>query len=146
MDHYVKAALAERLIQTSKSKLWRYFKANNSFRYFDVLDDLMFSYNNSYHRTIKITPSPASHEDQQMLWIQQNGNDVKKKPKLSENDFVRVSLTKNIFWKEYDQSWSKELFVIQKAFPGNPPYYNIIDLTGEEVRGNFYKEELQLPI
>ena len=47
-----KAALAERLIRTLKTKLWRYFKANNTFKYIDVLDDLMFSYNNSYHRTI----------------------------------------------------------------------------------------------
>ena len=104
-NYDTKAALAERLIRTLKTKLWRYFKANNTFKYIDVLNDLMFSCNNSCHRTIKTTPSAARHEDQQTLWIRQYGDAVKKKPKLSENDFVRVSLIKNIFRKGYEQNW-----------------------------------------
>ena len=140
-----KAALAERLIRTLKSKLWWYFKANKTLRYFNVLDDLMLSYNNSYHRTIKTTPSAASHEDQQMLWICQYGTNMKKKPKLSENDCVCVSLIKN-FRKAYEQNWSKELVVIKKPFTGNPPYYFIKDLASEDIRETFYKEELKLSI
>ena len=141
-----KAALAERLIRTLKTKLWRYFKANNTFKYIDVLDDLMVSYNNSYHRTIKTTPSAARQEDQQTLWIRQYGDVEKKKPKLSENDFVRVSLIKNLFRKGYEQNWSKELFIVQKALPGNPPYYRLKDLSGEPIMGTFYEKKLQLSI
>ena len=59
----------------------------------------MFSYNNSYHRTIKTTSLSARHKDQQTLWIRQYGDAEKKKPKLSENDFVRVSLIKKPFSK-----------------------------------------------
>ena len=99
-----------------KTKLWQYFKAKNTFKYIDVLDDLMFSYNNSYNRTIKTTPLAARHKDQQTLWIWQYGDVVKKKPKLSENDFVRVSLIKNIFRKGYEQTWSSYLSY-RKLFP-----------------------------
>ena len=140
-----KAALAERLIRTLKTKLWRYFKANNAFKYIDVLDDLMFSYNNSYHRTIKTTPSAARHEDQQTLWIRQYGDAEKKKPKLPENNCSR-ELDKKIFRKGYEQNWSKELFIIQKAISGNLPYYRLKDLSDEEIVGTFYEKELQLSI
>ena len=77
-NYDTKAALAERLIMTLKTKLWRYFKANNTFKYVDVLDNIMFSYNNSCHRTIKTTPSAARHKDQQTPWIRQYGDMVKK--------------------------------------------------------------------
>ena len=87
------AAIAERLIRTLKSILWWYFKANNIFRYVDVLEDLLFSYNNSYHGTIKTAPSAASRGEQDRLWLRLYRTDGKKKHKLSENDFVRVRLT-----------------------------------------------------
>ena len=106
----------------------------------------MFSYNNSYHRTIQTTPSAARHEGQQTLWIWQYGDAEKKKPKLSENDFVCVSLIKHIFRKGYEQNWSKKLFIIQKALPGNPPYYRLKDLSGGTIMGTFYEKELQLSI
>ena len=75
-----------------------------------------------------------------MLWIRLYGIDVKRRPKLSENNFVRVSLTKTIFKKGYQQSWSEELFVKAKFFLGDPLYYSIKDLAGEKIRETFTKK------
>ena len=47
-----KAGVVERVNRTLKSKLYRYFTAFNSLRYIDVLQDLVDSYNNTYHRSI----------------------------------------------------------------------------------------------
>ena len=77
----------------------------------------MFSYNNSYHRTKKNTPSAARHEDQQTLWIRQYGDAEKKKPKLSENDFVRVSLIKKFFERDMNKTGQRNYSSYRKLFP-----------------------------
>ena len=33
-------------------------------RYIDVLDDFMYSYNNTFHRTIKMTPSEVNAQNE----------------------------------------------------------------------------------
>ena len=47
-----KASIVERLIRTLKTKMWRYFTANKTMRYIDILPDLVYSYNFSVHRTL----------------------------------------------------------------------------------------------
>ena len=55
-----KASVVERVNRTLKSKLYRYFTAVNSLRYIDVLQDLVDSYNNTYHRSIGRAPATVS--------------------------------------------------------------------------------------
>jgi len=48
VNHYsvhseIKAALVERFIRTLKEKIYKYFTAENTYRYVDVLDDLVYS-------------------------------------------------------------------------------------------------------
>ena len=52
-----KASVVERVNRTLKSKLYRYFMAVNSLGYIDVLQDLVDSYNNTYHRSIGHAPA-----------------------------------------------------------------------------------------
>ena len=57
IDFYVttnelKAAVVERLNRTLKSKLYRYFTSENTLRYIDDLQDMVDSYNNTYHQSI----------------------------------------------------------------------------------------------
>ena len=37
----------------------KYFTANNTQKYIDVLPSMVEKYNNTYHRSIKLTPSDA---------------------------------------------------------------------------------------
>ena len=55
-----KAAVVERVNCTLKSKLYRYFTGVNSLWYVDVLQDIVDSYNNTYHRSIGRTPAAVS--------------------------------------------------------------------------------------
>ena len=55
-----KAAIVERVTRTVKNKMYRYFTAENTFRYMDVLQDLVESYNNTYHRSIGMKPSQVN--------------------------------------------------------------------------------------
>ena len=48
-----KAVVVERFNRTIKTKMWKYFSANNTYNYISVLDELIRKYNNSHHRSIK---------------------------------------------------------------------------------------------
>ena len=43
-----------------KEKMWKYFTDNNTYRYIDILPDLVEDYNNTVHTSIKMTPIEAS--------------------------------------------------------------------------------------
>ena len=55
-----KSSVVERWNRTMKDKMFRYFTANSTRKYIDVLDDLVDQYNNTKHRSIKMTPVEAS--------------------------------------------------------------------------------------
>ena len=47
----IKYSLAERFNSTLQSKMWRYFTHKNTYTYIDVLQDLVYSYNHTFHVT-----------------------------------------------------------------------------------------------
>ena len=55
-----KSVVAERLIRTLKTKIYKYMTTISSIMttsvYIDQLDNIVNDYNNTYHRTIKIKP------------------------------------------------------------------------------------------
>ena len=54
-----KSSTVERWNKTMKNIIWKYFTANNTQKYIDVLSSMVEKYNNTYHRSIKLTPSDA---------------------------------------------------------------------------------------
>ena len=61
-----KSSVVERWNRTMTNIMWKYFTANNKQKYIDVLQSMVEKYNNTYHRSIKLTPSdarnPASYQ------------------------------------------------------------------------------------
>ena len=51
-----KSSVVERWKRTMKNIMWKYFTANNTPKYIDVLPSMVEKYNNTYHRSIKLTP------------------------------------------------------------------------------------------
>ena len=47
-----KSFVLERFIRTLKNKIYKHMTAISKNDYFDVLDDIVGEYNNTYHRTI----------------------------------------------------------------------------------------------
>ena len=58
-----KSSIVERWNKTMKNRMWRMFSANNSTVYWEKLDKLVDDYNNTYHSSIKITPTEASTKE-----------------------------------------------------------------------------------
>ena len=51
-----KSVVSERFIRTSKNKIFKHMTAISKNVYFDVLDDIVNTYNNTVYRTIKMKP------------------------------------------------------------------------------------------
>src|SRR6267154_1287850 len=140
----IKAAVVERFNRTLKGVMWRYLTHTTSGRYIDILPQLVSSYNNTYHRSIKMAPSEVNA---------QNESSVRKRLYPVKNLFikwrynvgqsVRMKQTKRVFKKGYEPSWTEEIFVISSLYPSDPPTYILKDLTGEEIKGKFYEQEIQ---
>ena len=63
----LKAAVVERFNRTLTEKMFRYFTYANTRRYLDVLDDLVYSYNNTHHRSIAMTPFEVNKDNKQIV-------------------------------------------------------------------------------
>ena len=62
-----KCSVVERWIRTMKEKMWKYFSANFTNVYINVLPDLVKEYNNTRHSIIKMTPVKASKKEKTNL-------------------------------------------------------------------------------
>ena len=51
-----KSVVAERFIRTLKIKFYKHMTAISKNVYFDVLNNIVDEYNNTYHRTINLKP------------------------------------------------------------------------------------------
>ena len=78
--------------------------------YFDVLDDIVNKYNNTVHKTIKMTPIDVTSDS----YAEYNKISTKKDPKFKLGDHVRISKYKNSFAKGYTQNWSEEVLLLAK--------------------------------
>ena len=134
-----KSVVAERLIRTLKSKIYKYMTSISKNVYIDKLDDIVDEYNNTYHTAIRMKPIDV--EDNIYINTDKKTND--KNPKFKVGDRVRISKYKNIFAKGYTPNWSEEVFIIKIVKNTVPWTYVINDLNGEEIMGIFYGKELQ---
>lgn len=144
-----KASIVERFNRTIKEKMWKIFTENNNHKWINITDDLLINYNNSYHRSIKMTPSEASKKEYKNI-VYKNlfpENDINFKlinAKFNINDKVRITKYKTIFDKGYLPNWTAETFVINKVFKTKPTTYQLKDLADEIIKGKYYDEELIL--
>ena len=138
-----KASIVERFNRTLKTRMWRYFTKYQTVRYIDALQDFVQSYNNTYHRSIGMTPSQVNAANQEEVWQRLYGHDGKGVPKFKVDDRVRISKAKRRFEKGYMANWSEELFTIREVHASDPPVYRLVDDLGEVLDGTFYEPELQ---
>lgn len=142
----LKASVIERFNRTLKTRMWRYFTAKNTRRYIDVLNDLVKSYNHSYHSSIKMAPMEVNSENTSRVFQNLYGTfpfGPRPKIKFKAGDLVRISKLRGIFDKKYEQSFTDEMFEVSEVIPRLPPVYKLKDYDGEPIEGSFYEAELQ---
>ena len=140
-----KASIVERFNRTIKGKMWKYFTANNTLKYMDVLQKLVYSYDHSKHRSIGMKPADVNRENESVVWQKLYGHESSKsiEYKFNVDEQVRISKARRTFKKGYLPSWTEEVFTVTKRLPRRLPVYKIADYHGEELEGTFYEQELQ---
>lgn len=146
----VHAALAERANRTIKDRLYRYFTQYKTWRWIDVIDRLVENINNSVNRTTGVAPNSVTYKNSQdiftKLYKRNPDQEFHEGTRYKVGDIVRIDREKGKFGKGYLPSYTEELFRITKAKPGdsigNPSYYRIEALNGEQILGIFYNENL----
>ena len=79
--------------------------------YFDVLDDIVDEYNNTYRKTIKMKLINVKNDS----FAEYNEKSNEKDPKFKVDDHVKISKFKNVFAKGYTPNWSEEIFIVKKT-------------------------------
>ena len=146
----VKANYAERVIKTIKGRIFKYFTKKQTYRYIDHLQDFVYSYNHTYHRSIKMKPADVTKENEAALWEQQYIQPYMRKKtnskfKFAVGDTVRISYLRHTFMREYEQKWSEEIFAVAKRYARDGlPIYKLKEYDNEPIEGTYYEQELQL--
>ena len=135
-----KSSIVERRNRTMKNIMWKYYTANNTQKYIDVLQSMVEKYNNTYHRSIKLTPSdarnPANYQHvHNALYAKVNARKATS-PKF--HDKVRITRKEGTFQKGFTPNWTEEVFTISSVKATKPPTYTIKDTLVEPVQGTFY--------
>ena len=147
-ENETKAMLVERFNRTLGTAIGRYMTHYDTNRYVDVLDNLVNSYNNTYHTTIRCRPSEVTKHNEALIWKNIYGGKKsaknKRKFKFSIGEQVRISKQKKLFRKHYKKGWTVEVFTVKQRFPTTPPTYQLMDERSEILQGRFYESEMQL--
>jgi len=119
--------------------MYKYFTHENTYKYIDILDDLLYNYNHSKHRTIGYAPCDVDENNEneiiQKVFRLKSDNGMKFKYKVG--DTVRVNKLKRLFDKGYTWNWSEEIFSVSNRFAHSPPVYKLKDYADQEIEGVF---------
>ncbi|XP_054163275.1 uncharacterized protein LOC128961092 [Oppia nitens] len=116
MDISTMSVDIERFNRTLKSRMFKYFTANGTRRYVDVLQKLVNAYNTSYHRSIDV----------------------------ATGDLVRKVYEMSKFDKGYYPNWTDQVFTVVKTIKGDNQYvFRLSDGQGNIIEQRFYPQEIQ---
>ena len=145
--NYLKANYAERFIRTLKERIHRYQTLNKTKRYYDVLQDIVTSYNSGLHSSIKMAPKDVTKQNETELWDRLYGRIKQDGPSTYLFDIgqqVRIQVKKDPYAKGYIAGWRETVFtVVSRGLRTGIPVYKIADLRGYKLPHSFYTEELQ---
>lgn len=141
-----KAALVERFNRTLKHKMWRYFTMSTQQNWTRVLQDIVYSYNHSVHRTLGCKPADvtASNAGEVREKAFKRPPASTKKSDIQVGDKVRISKVKSTFAKGYLPNWTEEIFTVESINRKTSPItYKLKDYHDNVIDGSFYRQEIE---
>ena len=141
-----KASMAERVIQTFKRKLEKYFHKYKTKKWTDVIDQIVKDYNNTPHSAHGLKPVDVTDENRDVVYKKMfPDRNLSVVCKLYVGDRVRKIREKTLYEKGYTQNWSDEVYIIETVRQsGGVCWYQLIDSNHESVPGIWYYYQLNL--
>ena len=143
----LKSVIIERFNRSLRELMMKSFVKSNNTVCYNILPDLIKTYNNRYHLTIKMKPIDVNKSNEKHIKNNFYTYDkINKIPKFKINDLVRISLKRRQFFDKPSGNinWSEELFRIYKVGRSNVITYQLKDMNDEIIKGQFYEKQLQL--
>jgi len=147
-----KAALVERANKTLQGILYRDLTARNSKRYLDRMAAIVRTYNDHFHRTIKMSPREAelpAKADAVVAALRKHYDSREKyrrrKLKIKVGDVVRFKTNYGRrFARGYQEQFSREQCTVDAINTRMAiPMFVLRGSNGQLIQGAFYQEELQ---
>ena len=104
------SVVAEGFTKTLKNETYKHMTATSKNVYFDVLDDIVDEYNNTYHRTIKIKSIDVGDDS----FAEYNEESNEKDPKFKVGDHARILEFKNYLLKNIHLIGVKRSLLLKK--------------------------------
>ena len=121
--------------------MWKYFTANNTLKYIDILQKLVKSYNHSQHCSIGMRPVDVNEANEGVVWQKLYGSESPRSTKYNQYiDQVRINKTRRTFKKGHLANWT-EVCTITERIPRQPPVYSIADYDDEKLDETSYEQE-----
>ena len=122
------------------------FVKNNNTIWHNILPNLIKTYNNRCHHSIKMKPIDVNKSNEK--YIKNNFYTYDKPNKIQKfkiGDLVRISLKRRELFDKASGNikWSQKLFKIHSIHKSNVITYKIKDLNDSIIKGIFYEKELQ---
>ena len=132
--------------RTIKTLMFRAFTEYGNHRWISWIQKLVESYNNSVHSATKFALNAVNPSNEHLvrknLYPPAKKETQKMKPKFKKGDFVRISRKDNVFRKGYKETFTYEIFQVDKVKPTTPTTYQLKSLNSEPVNGSFYQQEM----
>jgi hypothetical protein len=138
----MKASIAERFIRTLFGKISRYLTHNNTNRFVDKLRYFEDLYNNSFHRSISMTPNQVTQETEEQVYntlYRSRIPQLYKPPKYKLGDSVLAVKSKGVFDKGYTTNYQTKPYTVIQVLESPPRGY--LCKRGPETKF-FYETEL----
>ena len=131
-------SIVERSNRTIQGLIGRFCTENQSPRFIDHLDKIVYTYNNRVHRMIKMTPSEAelpSNQDKLVeLFLKRLGKIKKKKAKFGVGQMVRITKNDYKFRRSYMKQIQDEVFFVHSIDESRKiPLYELRELDSDIV-------------
>lgn len=151
INHYssysnLKSSIVERCNRTLKNIMWKQFSLQGTYKWLDLLPEIVKKYNATKHGTTGFKPKDVTthNADTILKTVYSHVKTVdNKKVKFQVGDHVRVSKYREAFTKGYTPNWSNEIFKITNVRLTNPTTYILEDGSKQQIKGGFYEYELQ---
>ena len=143
----LKAVIIERFNRSLRELMMKSFVKNNNTVWYNILPNLINTYNNRYHSTIKMKPKNVNKLNEKHIKNTVYNYDItNKKAKFKINDLVRISLKRRTLFDKPTGNikWSEQIYKIYKINKSNVITYQLKDMNNEIIKGQFYTKELQL--
>ena len=142
----LKSQMVERFNRTLRDKIARYIFANDSWSFMKDLPQMIQSYNNKVHSSLKkFTPNQVNtSNEEEVRKILYKDYFAKKKNlhKYKIGDKVRAMI-KRPYFKKMRHTFHEPVYTITDTLDTFPPTYHIKNTNNVAVEGAFYEKQLQ---